>query len=63
MGEGAAVAGLAPGGFAAVIIVSLMTQPEASARLHRFFALLHTPVGEEKNLESAGVKDMLEQRP
>jgi len=50
-------------GFAAMIIISLMTQHEASARLHRFFTLLHTPVGEEKNLESAGVKVMLEQGP
>ncbi len=42
--------------FAAVIIVSLLTQPEAGERLKRFYALLHTPVGEEENLERAGIK-------
>ncbi|MCI0338256.1 MAG: sodium:solute symporter family protein [Acidobacteria bacterium] len=47
-------------GFVAMIIVSLMTQPETAERLHRFYALLHTPVGEEQNLERAGVKVILE---
>src|SRR5262245_26932816 len=43
-------------GFALVIIVSLMTRPEPADRLQRFFTLLHTPVGEEKNLERAELK-------
>jgi len=40
-------------GFALAIIVSLATRPEPADRLSRFFTLLHTPVGEEKNLELA----------
>jgi hypothetical protein len=40
-------------GFALAIIVSLATRPEPADRLRRFFTLLHTPVGEEKNLERA----------
>jgi Na+/proline symporter len=43
-------------GFALVIIVSLLTRPEPADRLQRFFTLLHTPVGEEKNLERAELK-------
>ncbi|HEX2490987.1 MAG TPA: hypothetical protein VHR27_16375, partial [Blastocatellia bacterium] len=43
-------------GFALVIIVSLMTRPESADRLQRFFTLLHTPVGEEENLERANLK-------
>ncbi len=43
-------------GFSLVIVVSLLTPPEAADRLQRFFALLHTPVGEEKNMENAGLK-------
>jgi Na+/proline symporter len=43
-------------GFALVIIVSLMTRPEPADRLQRFFTLLHTPVGEEGNLELAELK-------
>jgi len=42
--------------FALVIIVSLMTRPEPADRLQRFFTLLHTPVGEEGNLEHAELK-------
>ena len=47
-------------GFALVIVVSLLTQPEAKERLQRFYALLHTPVGEEANLERAGLKVTLD---
>jgi Na+/proline symporter len=43
-------------GFALAIVVSLATRPEPADRLRRFFTLLHTPVGEEKNLEPAGLK-------
>src|SRR5215475_2156868 len=38
-------------GFALAIVVSLITRPEPADRLQRFFTLLHTPVGEEENLE------------
>lgn len=47
-------------GFIAMIAVSWMTRPESADRLRRFYALLHTPVGEEANLESAGLKATLE---
>jgi Na+/proline symporter len=47
-------------GFAAVIVVSWLTKPEAPARLQRFFALLHTPVGEEAQMERAGLKVTLD---
>src|SRR5262249_61794517 len=42
-------------GFALAIVVSMATRPEPADRLRRFFTLLHTPVGEEKNLERAGL--------
>ena len=38
-------------GFVAMIAVSWMTRPESADRLRWFYALLHTPVGEEANLE------------
>jgi len=47
-------------GFALAIIVSFLTRPEPAERLRRFFALMHTPVGEEENLERAGLKATLE---
>jgi Na+/proline symporter len=47
-------------GFVLAIVVSLVTQPESADRLRRFFALLHTPVGEEANLERAGLKVTLD---
>lgn len=47
-------------GFIAMIAVSWMTRPESADRLRRFYALLHTPVGEEVNLESAGLKATLD---
>ncbi len=47
-------------GFALSILVSLLTQPESADRLQRFFALLHTPVGEEENLARAGLKATLD---
>lgn len=47
-------------GFIAMIAVSWMTRPESADRLRRFYALLHTPVGEEANLESAGLKTTLD---
>lgn len=47
-------------GFALCLLVSLFTQPESADRLQRFFALLHTPVGEEENLTRAGLKITLD---
>jgi Na+/proline symporter len=47
-------------GFALAIIGSLFTPPEAAHRLQRFFALMHTPVGEEENLTRAGLKVTLD---
>src|SRR5262245_34589001 len=47
-------------GFALSIFVSLLTHPESADRLQRFFALMHTPVGEEENLERAGLKVTLD---
>jgi Na+/proline symporter len=43
-------------GVALVIVVSLATRPEPADRLRRFFTLLHTPVGEEENLERVELK-------
>ena len=43
-----------------VLVVSALTRPESPDRLQRFFALLHTPVGEEANMERAGLKVTLE---
>jgi hypothetical protein len=43
-------------GVALVIVVSLATRPEPADRLRRFFTLLHTPVGEEENLELVELK-------
>jgi Na+/proline symporter len=43
-------------GGALMVIVSLATRPEPAPRLQRFFTLLHTPVGEEENLVSVGLK-------
>ena len=43
-------------GFALAVVVSLATRPEPADRLGRFFTLLHTPVGEEKNLERVELK-------
>src|SRR6266511_3884640 len=55
-GEGGQLLSALLVGFALAIIVSLATQPEPADRLRRFFALLHTPVGEEANLEREGLK-------
>ena len=45
---------------AGLILVSWLTRPEPADRLQRFYALLHTPVGEEANLERAGLKVTLD---
>jgi Na+/proline symporter len=49
-----------PIGFLAFIIVSKLTNPESEESLNKFYALLHTPVGEEHRLKAEGVEMMLE---
>lgn len=49
-----------PTGVVTFIIVSLLTRPEPEEKLHAFYTLLHTPVGEEHLLAAAGVKPILE---
>lgn len=44
-----------PAGFAALIVVSLLTEPEPQEKLIPFYSLLHTPVGEEFRLRAKGV--------
>jgi SSS family solute:Na+ symporter len=58
LGEGGQLLSALLVGFALAIIVSLATRPEPADRLRRFFTLLHTPVGEEKNLERVDLKVM-----
>jgi len=48
-----------PMGFLVFIVVSLMTKPEPKEKLDQFYALLHTPVGEEHRLIEKGYKIML----
>jgi predicted exporter len=48
-----------PLGFISLIAASLLTKPEADEKLNNFYALLHTPVGEEYKLKEAGVPVML----
>ena len=43
-------------GTVAFIVTSLVTVPEPEKRLHAFYTLLHTPVGEEYKLRNAGVE-------
>ncbi len=49
-----------PIGFLTMIVVSAMTTPEPSAQLDKFYALLHTPVGEEEKLKERGIEMMLQ---
>lgn len=49
-----------PLGFITFIIVSLITKGEPSEQLNKFYALLHTPVGEEHKLKEKGIDIMLE---
>ena len=48
-----------PAGFLAFIIASYFTKPEPKEQLDQFYALLHTPVGEEHILIKKGYKIML----
>lgn len=49
-----------PAGFLSLIIVSKFTKSEPESQLNKFFALLHTPVGEENKLKEKGYEIMLE---
>jgi Na+/proline symporter len=49
-----------PVGFIAMIVVSALTRPEPEQQLKKFYALLHTPVGEEHRLKEQGFDMMLE---
>ena len=49
-----------PLGFITFIIASLLTKEEPEAQLKKFYALLHTPVGEEQKLKDKGIDMMLE---
>ncbi len=44
------------GGFFCMIVVSLLTPPADRKRLDRFYAILHTPIGEEHRLRAAGIR-------
>ncbi|GBD89964.1 sodium/glucose cotransporter [bacterium BMS3Abin04] len=48
-----------PAGFIAFILVSNFTKPEPKEKLDKFYALLHTPVGEEYKLKEKGFDIML----
>lgn len=48
-----------PAGFLTFILVSYFTKPEPKEKLEQFYALLHTPVGEEHRLIEKGFKIML----
>ncbi len=49
-----------PAGFISLVVVSLFTKKEPENQLNKFFALLHTPVGEESKLKEQGFDIMLE---
>jgi Na+/proline symporter len=49
-----------PAGFISFILVSLVTKKEPEERLHKFYTLLHTPVGEEYKLKEQGIPMIME---
>lgn len=51
-----------PAGAVALVVVSWVTSPEPSQRLHAFYSLLNTPVGEEARLRAAGI-EMIHEGP
>ncbi len=53
------IAAYLPAGILVFIVVSALTPPEPETMLRDFYLLLHTPVGEEKMLEEAGVEIVL----
>jgi Na+/proline symporter len=54
------IAAYVPAGFIVMILLSFLTRPEPERQLERFYALLHTPVGEEWRLKEQGVEILLE---
>ncbi len=54
------IAAYLPSGILTFILVSFFTKPEHEEVLNKFYALLHTPVGEEQKLKDAGIEIMLE---
>jgi Na+/proline symporter len=54
------IAAYLPAGILTFILVSFLTKPESEQTLNKFYALLHTPVGEEVKLKQAGIEIMLE---
>lgn len=49
-----------PAGVISFVAASLLTRPEPAERIHAFYTLLHTPVGEEAALKAAGVATIME---
>jgi Na+/proline symporter len=49
-----------PAGVLAFVIASVLTRGEPEEKVHVFYTLLHTPVGEEQKLAEAGIKPILE---
>ena len=54
------IAAYLPAGIITFILVAAITKPEKDEMLDKFYALLHTPVGEEQKLKDAGHEIMLE---
>ena len=54
------IAAYLPSGILTFILVSFLTKSEPEEVLNKFYALLHTPVGEEQKLKDAGIEMMLE---
>ena len=54
------IAAYLPAGILTFIVVALFTKPESNEILDKFYALLHTPVGEEQKLKEKGIDIMLE---
>jgi Na+/proline symporter len=54
------IAAYLPAGVIAFVGVSLLTPSEPEGKLRDFYALLHTPVGEEHRLNEMGVRMVLE---
>ncbi len=49
-----------PAGFVVMVLVSFFAKSEPEEQLRKFYALLHTPVGEESRLREQGVPILLE---
>jgi hypothetical protein len=54
------IAAYLPAGIVTFILVSLATPAEPEKKIHDFYFLLHTPVGEEHRLRESGVEAVLE---